>query len=46
MSKPIRTRKFWLLIVVLIAASGVAIDFAIAQSSISLNSPASFPVDI
>lgn len=42
------SKKLWLLVAVILFACGVAIDIAVAQSggTISLNSPASFPVDI
>jgi len=41
-----RSAKRWMVIVAALIACGGAINFAIAQSGISLNSPVSFPVDI
>lgn len=41
-----RKAKRWIVIAAAVIACGGMINFAIAQSGISLDSPVSFPVDI
>lgn len=46
MPKPSKAHRRWLIVAALALACAGAVNLAIAKSTLSLNSPASFPVDI